>query len=103
MAVKVYTGTAESVVAFDNTTTAAIVEYCGTYTPSSPPVFPYLLYYNDTQASVNFAGSLRGLADKEHPIDVPMEINTHLFYALSVNAFPCPNNSCAGANETRLS
>ncbi|GLT44404.1 hypothetical protein SLA2020_183060 [Shorea laevis] len=101
MAAKVYTGVVG--VAFDNTTTTAIVEYSGNYTPSSRPVFPYLPYYNDTQASVNFSGSLRSLADKEHPIDVPMGINTHSFYTLSVNTSPCPNNSCAGPNGTRLS
>ncbi|GLU06848.1 hypothetical protein SLE2022_238380 [Rubroshorea leprosula] len=85
---------------YDNTTTTAIVEYNGNYTPSSPPVFPYLPGYNDTEASINFTASLRSLADKEHPIDVPMEINTHLFYTLSINS-PCKNNSCPGG-ETRL-
>ncbi|GLT26722.1 hypothetical protein SLA2020_017680 [Shorea laevis] len=100
MAAKSYTVAAEGV--FDNTTTTAIVEYSGNYTPSSPPVFPYLPYYNDTLASVNFTASLRSLADKEHPIDVPMEINTHLFYTLSMNTIACPNDSCAGSNGLRL-
>ncbi|GLU06838.1 hypothetical protein SLE2022_238280 [Rubroshorea leprosula] len=85
---------------YDNTTTTAIVEYNGNYTPSSPPVFPYLPGYNDTEASINFTAGLRSLADKEHPIDVPMEINTHLFYTLSINS-PCKNNSCPGG-EMRL-
>ncbi|GLU06893.1 hypothetical protein SLE2022_238780 [Rubroshorea leprosula] len=58
------------------TTTTAIVEYNGNYTPSSSPMFPYLPGHNDLEASFNFTCSLRSLTDKEHPIDVPMEINT---------------------------
>ncbi|GLU06870.1 hypothetical protein SLE2022_238580 [Rubroshorea leprosula] len=100
MAARVYTGLTS--VSFDNTTTTAIVEYSGNYTPSSPPPFPYLPYYNDTKASVHFTGSLRSLADEDHPIDVPKEINSSMFYTFSVNAFLCPNNSCAGPNGTRL-
>ncbi|GLT59092.1 hypothetical protein SLA2020_319310 [Shorea laevis] len=83
---------------YDNTTTTSIVEYNGNYTPSSPPVFPYLPGHNDTEASINFTASLRSLADKEHPIDVPMEINTHLFYTLSINS-PCEVYYCPG-NES---
>ncbi|GLT31608.1 hypothetical protein SLA2020_063370 [Shorea laevis] len=100
MAAKAYTIAAKG--AFDDTTTTAIVEYSGNYTPSSPPLFPYFPKYNDTHAAVNFTGSLRSLADKEHPIDVPMEINTYLFYTLSMNTVLCPNNSCSGPNGTRI-
>ncbi|GLU06902.1 hypothetical protein SLE2022_238870 [Rubroshorea leprosula] len=79
--------------AYNNSTTTAIVEYNGNYTPSSLPVFPHLPSHNDTEATLNFTASLRSLADKEHPVDVPMEINTHLFYTLSMNT-PCKNHSC---------
>lgn len=89
-------------VTFDNTTTTAILQYNGNYTPSSPPSLPYLPYYNDTNAAVNFTGSLRSLANKNHPIQVPINITTHLFYTVSINTFPCPNNSCAGPNGSRL-
>ncbi|GKV47626.1 hypothetical protein SLEP1_g54509 [Rubroshorea leprosula] len=100
MAAKAYTVAVKG--AFDDTTTTAIVEYSGNYTPSSPPLFPYLPKYNDTHAAVNFTGSLQSLADKEHPIDVPMEINTYLFYTLSINTVLCPNNSCSGPDGTRI-
>ncbi|XVF29911.1 hypothetical protein REPUB_Repub16aG0011300 [Reevesia pubescens] len=100
MAAKVYI--AVQGAAFDNTTTTAILQYNGNYTPSSPPLFPNLPRYNDTNASFNFSGSFRSLADKNHPIHVPLEICTKLFYTLSVNTIPCPNNSCAGPNGTRL-
>ncbi|KAI6691174.1 hypothetical protein NL676_028002 [Syzygium grande] len=89
-------------VAYDNTTTTAVVEYSGNYTPTSPPPLPQLPYYNDTSASVNFTGSLRSLASEEHPIDVPVNITNHFIFTISINSFPCPNNSCAGPNGTRL-
>ncbi|GKV32444.1 hypothetical protein SLEP1_g41053 [Rubroshorea leprosula] len=99
MAASVYTTVLPG--SYNNSTTTAIVEYNGNYTPSSPPVFPYLPEYNETEASINFAPSFRSLADKEHPIDVPMEINTHLFYTLSLGS-PCKNNSCPGVYGTNL-
>ncbi|GKV32446.1 hypothetical protein SLEP1_g41055 [Rubroshorea leprosula] len=86
---------------YDNSTPTAIIEYNGNYTPSSPPVFPYLPEYDDAEASVNFTAGFRSLADKEHPIDVPMEITTHLFYTLSVNSV-CNNNSCPVGEQLRF-
>ncbi|GKV43558.1 hypothetical protein SLEP1_g50837 [Rubroshorea leprosula] len=99
MAASVYTTVLPG--SYNNSTTTAIVEYNGNYTPSSPPVFPYLPEYNDTEASVNFTASLRSLADKEYPIDVPMEINTHLFYTISLGS-PCKNNSCPAGEQLRF-
>lgn len=91
-------------VAYDNTTTTAIVEYNGNDTSSSSPSLPYLPYYNDTNASVNFTGSLRSLADSDHPIDVPLHVTTRIVSTVSVNTFPCElNNTCEGPNGTRLS
>ncbi|RVW11946.1 Laccase-14 [Vitis vinifera] len=87
---------------YDNTTTTAIVQYRGYYTPSSPPSLPYLPGYNDTNASVHFMGSLRSLGDAEHPCNVPLSMNTKLIYTISMNTFPCANNSCAGPNGTRF-
>ncbi|KAK9914680.1 hypothetical protein M0R45_038442 [Rubus argutus] len=89
-------------IAYDNTTTTAILQYKNHVPSSTPPLLPALPAYNDTNASVHFTGSLRSLADKNHPVDVPLKITTHLFYTLSVNTFPCPKNSCAGPNGSRL-
>lgn len=90
-------------VGFDNTTTTAIVEYNGNYSSSSTPPLPYLPYYNDTNAFVNFTGSLRSLADADHPSHVPVNIKTRLFFTVSVNTLPCEvNNTCEGPNGTRL-
>ena len=100
MAAKVYSSAHG--VEYDNTTTTAIVQYKGYYTPSSPPSLPHLPGHNDTNASVHFTGSLRSLADAEHPCNVPLNIGTKLIYTISMNTFPCPNNSCLGPNKSRL-
>ncbi|RVW27043.1 putative laccase-9 [Vitis vinifera] len=86
---------------YDNTTTTAIVQYRGYYTPSSPPSLPHLPAYNDTNASVQVMAGLRSLADAEHPCNVPLSPSTKLIYTVSMNSFLCPNNSCAGPNGTR--
>jgi laccase len=100
MAARAYSSSPE--VAFDNTTTTAILQYNGNYTPSSPPSLPHLPYYNNTNASINFTNSLRSLNDENFPIQLTINITKHLFFTISSNTFPCPNNSCAGPNGTRL-
>ncbi|RVX07124.1 putative laccase-9 [Vitis vinifera] len=46
---------------------------------------------------------LRSLANAEHPCNVPLSTSTKLFYTLSMNSYPCVNDSCAGPNGTRFS
>nr|KJB59548.1 hypothetical protein B456_009G260400 [Gossypium raimondii] len=91
---------------FDNTTTTAIVQYKGKYsnpTSSSSSSLPSLPFYNDTNAAFSFLGGLKSLADKKHPIDVPLHIRNRIFTTISVNSFPCQdNNNCAGPNGTRF-
>uniref|UniRef100_A0A2N9FZT5 laccase n=1 Tax=Fagus sylvatica TaxID=28930 RepID=A0A2N9FZT5_FAGSY len=94
--------TGYSHVPFDNTTTTAILQYNGNYTPSSPPSLPHLPSYNDTNASISFTNSLRSLANEKHPIHVPINITKNLFFTISINLFPCANKSCAGPNGSRL-
>ncbi|KAK4428409.1 Laccase-14 [Sesamum alatum] len=87
---------------YDNTTTTAIIEYRGNYTPPSSPLLPSLPEFNDTLASANFTARLRSLADKDHPIDVPLKAKTIMFLTLSINLRPCTNNSCDGPFGERL-
>lgn len=92
-------------VSFDNTTTTAIVQYSvRNYTSFTSPHLPYLPYYNDTTAAFQFFGSVHSLANKDHPINVPLEINHRMVSTVSVNARPCErrNGTCAGPNGTRL-
>ncbi|CAI9777988.1 unnamed protein product [Fraxinus pennsylvanica] len=60
-----------SAASYDNTTTTAIIEYKGNYTPPSSPLLPSLPTFNDTIASTNFTGRLRSLGSKDYPVDVP--------------------------------
>ncbi|KAF8377157.1 hypothetical protein HHK36_030530 [Tetracentron sinense] len=100
MAAKAYSSGYD--VPLDNTTTTAILQYSGNYTAPSSPSFPYLPYYNDTDAATNFTRGLRSLADKDHPIAVPKTIDTRMYITISVNVYPCTNNSCDGPNGSRL-
>ncbi|KAJ4966339.1 hypothetical protein NE237_018188 [Protea cynaroides] len=82
-------------VAFDNTTTTAILQFSGGYTPSSFPPLPYFPFYNNTAF----------LASKEHPAMVPLMVDTQIITTISVNTFPCHyinNSTCQGNNGTRL-
>nr|GMD91189.1 laccase-14-like [Ipomoea batatas] len=86
-------------VRYDNTTTTAFVQYSGKYTPSQSPPFPNLPDHNDINASVGFTSQLRSLADKKHPIDVPQNVSTNLFFTISINTRPCERNNtlnCTG-------
>ncbi|KAJ9560679.1 hypothetical protein OSB04_005839 [Centaurea solstitialis] len=96
MAAKFYSSNPAS--QFDNTTTTAIIKYNGNYTQSpSEPNLPVLPAFNDRNASAGFTSSLRSLASRDHPIDVPLKITRKLFYTLSINTLPCAiNGTCAG-------
>ncbi|KAJ8625797.1 hypothetical protein MRB53_034327 [Persea americana] len=90
-------------VSFDNTTTLAILQYNGSYTPPSSPHNYTLPIYNDTQAANSFTTRLRSLASKDHPISVPSTVDEHLLISVSINTILCPNSSCSGPDGNRLS
>ncbi|CAA2994425.1 Multicopper oxidase [Olea europaea subsp. europaea] len=91
-----------SAASYDNTTTTAIIEYRGNYTPPSSPLLPRLPTFNDTNASVNFTGRLRSLGNKDYPVDVPKNVTNTFLFTLSINLTPCPNDSCVGPFNERL-
>ncbi|XP_011087840.1 laccase-14 [Sesamum indicum] len=88
---------------FDKTTTTGILQYGRASDHSSSPIFPRLPPYNSTQASTEFSRRLRSLASREHPIDVPLKVDTHLFFTVSVNLIDCRGNSCKGPFGKRFS
>ncbi|XP_021600644.1 laccase-15 [Manihot esculenta] len=95
--------TSNPMIPFDNTTATALVQYKGTHSPSSNPTLPLLPDSNDTEAAYTFFNSLRSLASKDHPIQVPLDISANILTTISLNTFPCPrNSSCEGPNGTRL-
>lgn len=89
----------------DNTTATAIIQYQPT--SNSVPIFPNNLlpnYYNSSTVLTNFTSSLRSLASQRHPVNVPLKVNTHLFFTVSLNTFPCTNknSTCDGPDGRRL-
>ncbi|CAN6450909.1 unnamed protein product [Victoria cruziana] len=86
----------------DNTTTTALVEYEGHNSSDASPSTPNIPDYGDIAASFKFAMQLRSLADEDHPIDVPQEIDTRLMFAVSMNFENCVNASCEGIHGTRF-
>ena len=96
-----YDGTA----LYDNSTTTAILQYSGNYTPSSPTPFPMLPAVNDSGTVFNFTKSLRSLASQDHPANVPTNVTRKIYMIVSINELPCqnPNGTCLGPNGTRLS
>ncbi|KAL8144384.1 hypothetical protein V2J09_017416 [Rumex salicifolius] len=95
-------------IPYDTTTTTAILQYRNSSSSNSNSStnysipLPSLPSHNDTIASANFTGRLRSLADKEHQIDVPKDVEAKLLFTLSVNTFPCDTRNCSGPNGTRL-
>ncbi|XP_075518771.1 laccase-14-like [Primulina tabacum] len=85
---------------FDNSTTTGIIEYAGNYPPPTNMVVPKFFDFNDTGASVRFTNQLKSLADKKHPVDVPLKVDKTLFFTLSVNKRNCSN--CVGPDGDRL-
>ncbi|GAV58668.1 Cu-oxidase domain-containing protein/Cu-oxidase_2 domain-containing protein/Cu-oxidase_3 domain-containing protein [Cephalotus follicularis] len=94
-------------VAFDNTTTTAILEYksapCSSKKGknSSTPIFPQLPGFNDTATATAFTAQLRS----PHKVDVPTQIDENLFFTVGLGLINCSNpNSprCQGPNGTRF-
>ncbi|XP_028799902.1 laccase-15-like [Neltuma alba] len=105
MAAKAYSSSPN--VLFSPLNTTAILQYKRSrqnMPTSTVPSMPLLPNSNDTIATTEQLSQLKSLADKNHPIDVPLEISTKLFYTVSVNTLPCKNGSaCAGPiNGNRL-
>jgi len=86
-------------IAFDNTTTTAIFQYNGNYgRPSSIPL-PVLPIFNDTAAAENYTSRVRGLASRDHPVNVPQTVNRRLYITIALNRLPCTEATCTGPNR----
>ncbi|GLT93936.1 hypothetical protein SLE2022_117040 [Rubroshorea leprosula] len=87
---------------FDNSTASAIFQYTGNYTQKAPYFPAFVPDYADMASARAFVERLRSLASEEHPIEVPMEVDTRMFITVSANLNPCPNDSCAGPDGYRV-
>ncbi|XP_021802328.1 laccase-15-like, partial [Prunus avium] len=88
-------------VAFNNSTTTAILQYNGSTTASTIPTLT-LPNPADEMAASNFTTQVRALASKDYPIRVPLNITHTLFIFVSVNERICPNSSCDGPDGNAL-
>jgi laccase len=91
-------------VRFDATFATAILEYTtSTNTFPSVPILAFLPEINDTNAATAFVDGLHSLASWDHPVDVPMTIDEHMYISIAVNAVPCPGDSnCTGPLKGKL-
>ncbi|XP_050269245.1 laccase-14-like isoform X2 [Quercus robur] len=87
---------------YDNSTTTAILQYVGNYTPPSSPSFPTLPNITSKSAADNFTTRLRALASKDHPISVPTGVDERIFITVSVNQLTCDKAVCGGPNNSIL-
>ncbi|XP_024977128.1 laccase-15-like [Cynara cardunculus var. scolymus] len=98
MAARPYSPTTS--IPLDNTTTTGVVRYDNDDDDDiSMTIFPSLPFYNDTIAAFEFLGGLRSLNPPLFPLT---SYDTQILSTVSVNTFPCRNNSCSGPNGTRF-
>lgn len=94
---------------FDNTTATGIIHYHinphHNNTPHPPsPLLPQLPPHNSTRASTEFTRRLRSLVSKDHPIQVPTDVDTRLLITVSVNLLNCTTaHPCTGPFSKRFS
>ncbi|KAL9228714.1 hypothetical protein vseg_004264 [Gypsophila vaccaria] len=96
---------------FDNTTSAAILEYEIASKPSSAyknvtvKDLPRLPSINDTSFVTNFTSKFRSFNTAAFPVSVPQTIDKHVFLTIGLGTAPCPKNqTCQGpTNSTKFS
>ncbi|KAK1269922.1 Laccase-17 [Acorus gramineus] len=89
---------------FDNTTTAAILEY--DHHPNSryhikqlPLLRPELPSLNDTAYATSFVSKFRSLNKPQ----VPVHVDNRFFFTIGLGTIPCPkNHTCQGPNGTKF-
>ncbi|XP_021846105.2 laccase-3 [Spinacia oleracea] len=86
-------------VAFDNTTTTAILEYRRSRS-SSRPVLPQLPVWNDTNTANAFTARFRSIYRGK----VPLRIDENLFFTINLGQINCsrPSFRCQAPNNTRF-
>ncbi|KAJ4704652.1 Laccase [Melia azedarach] len=94
--------------AFDNSTTAGILEYKHpsnlSISSSKLPVYkPTLPPTNATSFVANFTRKFRSLASAQYPANVPQKVDRKFFFTLGLGSNPCPKNTtCQGPNGTKF-
>ncbi|CAN1275380.1 LAC4 [Linum perenne] len=92
---------------FDNTTTAAILEYHvassnRTQNGAVPLLRPSLPKFNDSSFAMSFSRKLRSLATAKFQAKVPMKVDRRFFFAVGLGLLPCTKSQTACQNNTRI-
>ncbi|KAK7844285.1 laccase-14 [Quercus suber] len=70
---------------FDSVNATMILQYKGNYTIPSSPTFPRNLpFYKDLRSAITFTNLFKSLANKDYPVNVPLNITTRMFITLSM-------------------
>jgi laccase len=86
VAAKQYDSVRPDVTDYDQTNTTTILEYRGNYTHSDTPIFSSTLpSYEDFVSALTFTNRLMGLANQDHPVNVPKHITTRMYITASMN------------------
>lgn len=103
-----------SVFPFDNSTTIGFLKYTTTTSkfetitnpnpnPKSPTLPTNLPAMEDTPFATHFSNSLRSLASKDYPCNVPQNIDKRVVTTISLNLQDCPTNkTCKGYLNKRF-
>ncbi|KAJ3695597.1 hypothetical protein LUZ60_000974 [Juncus effusus] len=89
-------------VRYDGNFTTAVLEYKTNCSVPSTPFLPSLPNLTDTNAAEAFSEGLRSLASWDHPIDVPKNIDEHMYITVSINEVLCPGRSCIGPHNNKV-
>ncbi|RWR81277.1 laccase-12 [Cinnamomum micranthum f. kanehirae] len=86
-------------VAFDNTTTTAILQYKSASRSKSKPLLPRLPGFNDTRLATAFTNKFKSPSK----VSVPAHVDVNLFFTIGLGLFNCPRGRrCRGPNGGRL-
>ncbi|KAJ9702898.1 hypothetical protein PVL29_004575 [Vitis rotundifolia] len=84
----------------DNKTVTAILQYKGI--PNTIlPTLPQLPAPNDTNFALSYNSKLKSLNTPQFPANVPLQVDRHLFYTISLGQNPCP--SCQNGTQLTAS
>ncbi|KAL0419193.1 UNVERIFIED_CONTAM: Laccase-3 [Sesamum radiatum] len=87
-------------VAFDNTTTTAILEYRTATSRTSSPVLPQLPAFNDTATVTQFTSQLKGIPSLAK---VATNVDENLFFTIGLGLVNCTNNTRFAASMNNVS
>ncbi|KAM5568349.1 putative laccase-9 [Rosa sericea] len=104
MAARIYWTEDAEVDNFDHANATAIFEYNGNYTSPTSPSFPSTLpSYLDYFGALKFTDQIKSLATPEYPVNVPMNITTKMYIAVSMNSLYCEHSGCDSDEEIATS